>query len=489
MLKNKFAILLAFILTLLLFNFSTLAQQKKKYNVLFIAVDDLNDWIGPLDGYKGVKTPNIDKLAKQGMNFTRAYCAAPICNPSRTALLTGVRPSTSGIYQNWEPWRRALPNAITLPQYFIANGYEVVGVSKIFHDAYNDSASWQTYYPQLRQLTPEKRPMNGYGNFDWGPLQANDEEMADYKHVQHGIDFLNEKHDKPFFLAVGIKRPHLSWWVPQKYFDMYPLSTIVTPKVIVNDLEDIPPIGVTIAHKLPLGEMSEANRNMEDHKFIIEHDQWKQAVQGYLACISFADAMLGRLLNALEKSSYKQNTIIVFFGDHGWHLGQKEHWRKFALWEEATRVPFIMVAPGIIKANSVCERTVNLMDIYPTLISLCDLPKKEGLEAIDITPLLKNSKLQWDHPSVTTYGQGNHSVRTERWRYIQYKDKTEELYDHDTDPHEWKNLASDPKYADTIKMLSKWLPRTNANPLIAVPDSVTVRRRPQNLPDTIQKRN
>lgn len=463
------------------------AQTNKKYNVLFIAVDDLNDWVGPLNGYKGVITPNVDRLAKQGMNFTRAYCPAPVCNPSRAALLTGIRPSTSGVYQNWHPWRRALPNAVTLPQYFMANGYEVVGISKIFHDAYNDSASWDKYYPQLRQLTPEKTPVNGFGNFDWGPLQANDEDMADYKHVQHGIDFLNEKHDKPFFLAVGIKRPHLSWWVPQKYFDLYPLSTIVTPKVIANDLSDIPAIGVSMAKRIPEGQQNAATRNMEDHKFIIENDQWKQAIQGYLASITFADAMFGRLLDAFNKSPYKQNTIIVFFGDHGWHLGEKEHWRKFALWEEATRVPFIIVAPGISKPNSVCERTVNLVDIYPTLISLCNLPVKDGLEAIDIVPLLKNPKLPWDHPSITTYGKGNHAVRTERWRYIQYNDKTEELYDHDVDPNEWKNLALDPKYAETKKKLASWLPKINAEPSRA--DSVMMRRRLQSAEDSTVIRN
>ena len=188
MLKNKTGLSsLVFFLVLLLIGHSSFAQENKKYNVLFIAVDDLNDWIGPLQGYKGVKTPNIDKLAKQGMNFKKAYCPAPVCNPSRAALLTGVRPSTSGVYQNWHPWRRALPNTVTIPQYFMQNGYEVVGISKIFHDFYNDSASWQKYFPQLRQLTPEKNPMNGYGNFDWGPLDVKDEEMADYKHVQHGI--------------------------------------------------------------------------------------------------------------------------------------------------------------------------------------------------------------------------------------------------------------------------------------------------------------
>lgn len=483
--KNWKAII--FIFLLLSFQSIVIAQQTSRPNVLFIAVDDLNDWVGPLDGYKGVKTPNIDKLAKQGMNFTRAYCPAPVCNPSRAALLTGVRPSTSGVYQNWHPWRRALPNAVTLPQYFMANGYEVVGISKIFHDAYNDSASWDKYYPQVRQLTPEKNPVNGFGNFDWGPLQENDEDMADYKHVQHGIDFLNEKHDKPFFLAVGIKRPHLSWWVPQKYFDLYPVSTIVTPKVIADDLSDIPAIGVSMAKRIPEAQQNAATRNIEDHKFIIENDQWKQAIQGYLASITFADAMFGRLLDALNKSPYKQNTIIVFFGDHGWHLGEKEHWRKFALWEEATRVPFIIVAPGIAKPNSVCERTVNLMDIYPTLISLCNLPVKDGLEGIDIVPLLKNPKLPWDHPSVTTYGKGNHAVRTERWRYIQYNDKTEELYNHDADPNEWKNLALDPKYAETKKKLANWLPKINAEPSRA--DSVMMRRRLQSAEDSTVIRN
>ena len=477
--KNWKAIV--FIFLLLIFQTIVFAQQKPRHNVLFIAIDDLNDWIGPLDGYKGVKTPNIDKLAKRGMNFTRAYCPAPVCNPSRAALLTGVRPSASGVYQNFHSWRAALPNAVTLPQYFMQNGYEVVGVSKIFHDAYNDSASWHKYYPQLRQLTPEKTPLNGFGNFDWGPLPVKDEDMADYKHVQYGIDFLNQEHDKPFFLAVGIKRPHLSWWVPQKYFDLYPLSTIVLPKVIANDLEDVPPIGVGMAKRIPEGQTNAATRNMYDHKFIIENDQWKQAIQGYLASITFADAMFGRLLNALDKSAYKGNTIIVLFGDHGWHLGEKEHWRKFALWEEATRVPLIIVAPGLSKPNSVCERTVNLMDVYPTLISLCGLPPKQGLEAVDIMPLLKDPKLSWDHPSLTTFGYGNHAVRTERWRYIQYNDKTEELYDHDADAYEWKNLASDPRYADTKKKLSAWLPEINVKAMPA--DSSMRRGRPQTVQD------
>ncbi|HZI54317.1 MAG TPA: sulfatase-like hydrolase/transferase, partial [Chitinophagaceae bacterium] len=241
------------------------------------------------------------------------------------------------------------------------------------------------------------------------------------------------------------------------------------------------PVGVDMAKRLPQGQQNAASRNTEDHKFIIENDKWKQAIQGYLASITFADAMFGRLLDALEQSAYKKNTIIVFFGDHGWHLGEKEHWRKFALWEEATRVPLIIVAPGVTKANSACGRTVNLMDLYPTLLALCGLPSKNGLEGENIKPLLLNPNLQWDHPSITTFGFGNHAVRTERWRYIQYSDKTEELYDHETDPYEWKNLAADPKHADTKKKLSAWIPKINVQAMPA--DSSMRRAVPQNVQD------
>jgi len=445
---------LAFVF-LIMQNSFILAQLKSKYNVLFIAVDDLNDWVGPFGGYPGVITPNIDRLAKKGMIFNKAYCSAPVCNPSRTSLLTGVRPSTSGVYDNSQPWRNILPDAITLPQFFKANGYKVMGAGKIFHGAYEDSASWQVHYPAPESPKPPKTPVNGGANFDWSPIDVTDEEMGDYKTVQRGIDYLEQSHDKPFFLAIGLARPHLPWYVPQKYFDMYPLSKIVLPVVITNDLDDVPQIGKTMAIGNPAGGKS-------DHQFILEKDQWKKAIQGYLASISFADAQIGRLLDALEKSDYTKNTIIVFFGDHGWHLGEKEHWRKFTLWEESARVPFIIVAPGNTKPNSICERTVNLMDIYPTLIDLCGLPQKPGLEAMDIAPLLKNPKIVWNHPSITTFGRNNHTVRTARWRYIIYQDGGEELYDHNADPQEWKNLANDPKYADRKKELAKWLPKVNA---------------------------
>lgn len=426
------------------------AQSAGKYNVLFIAVDDMNDWIGPFGGYKGIITPNLDKLAKSGVRFEKAYCSAPACNPSRASLLTGVRPATSGVYHNDQPWRPVLKDAVTLPQYFTANGYEVEAGGKIYHNSYNDDASWPIYHGVPNNPEPPSAPVNGKSNFDWSPVNVKDEDMGDYKTVTQGIEFLQKDHNKPFFLAMGFTRPHLPWYVPQKYFDLYPLDKITLPSVTKNDLSDVPAAGVAIAK--PEG----------DHKFIVESDQWKKAIQGYLASNTFADGQIGRLVDALNKSKYKDNTIIVLFGDHGWHLGEKEHWRKFALWEEATRVPFIIVAPGLTKANTAVNRTVSLMDIYPTLIDLCKLPAKSGLEGNSIVPLLKNPEATWNHPSVTTHGLGNHSVRNERYRYIVYEDGTEELYDHDTDPQEWKNLANDPKYASVKKELIVFLPKVNA---------------------------
>ncbi len=426
------------------------AQVNEKYNVLFIAVDDMNDWVGPFGGYEGIITPNIDKLAKKGVVFKRAYCSAPACNPSRASLLTGIRPSTSGVYHNNQPWRPVLKDAVTLPQYFTANGYEVKGAGKIFHNSYNDLPSWPAYFDVPRSPEPSKTPVNGFANLDWSPVDAKDEDMGDFKVVNQGIDYFKQKHDKPFFLAIGLTRPHLPWYVPQKYYDLYPISGIKLPKVIKNDLSDVPDAGIKIAK--PQG----------DHKFITEHNQWEKAVQGYLASTTFADGQIGRLLDALEKSAYAKNTIIVFFGDHGWHLGEKEHWRKFALWEEASRVPFIVYAPGISAINGVSDRTVNLIDIYPTLLDLCKLPAKKELEGRSISALLKNPSAKWEHPSVTTHGLGNHAVRSEKFRYIRYLDGSEELYDHDVDPQEFKNLASDEKYSAIKKELARSLPRTDA---------------------------
>jgi len=423
-------------------------------NVLFIAVDDLNDWIGVLAGQPGFRTPNIDRLSRRGVLFTRAYCAAPACNPSRASLMTGKRPSTSGVYHNDQPWRPVMKEVVTLPQHFIANGYEVLGGGKIYHDAYNEAESWESYFKRPRDPMPEGRPLNGIprtAHFDWGPLNVPDAEMSDYKTTTWAIDYLQKSHSRPFFLAVGLFRPHLPWYVPKSYFDRQPLSGIRLPAVDPADLEDVPPAGRRVAK--PEG----------DHRKVVSSGNWERAVQGYQASIIFADQQIGRLLDALDRSPHGKDTILVFWGDHGWHLGQKQHWRKFALWENATRVPLVISAPHYAEhAGLESGRTVSLLDLYSTLIELCSLSPRNGLEGKSLVPLLSDPGAEWDRPVVTTHGRNNHSVRSERWRYIRYEDGSEELYDHDDDPMEWKNLASQAEMTSVKEELKRWLPTTNA---------------------------
>jgi arylsulfatase A-like enzyme len=288
-------------------------------------------------------------------------------------------------------------------------------------------------------------------HFDWGPVDARDEEMGDYKLVSWAAEQLGKKHDKPLFLGVGFVKPHLPWYAPRKYFDMFPPDSIQLPKVLEEDLKDVPAAGVRMAR--PEG----------DHRAVREAKQWRHAVQGYLATITFLDGQVGRLLDALDKSPHRDNTIVVFWGDHGWHLGQKEHWRKFALWEEATKAPLIFVAvPGLTKPGSRCDRTVDFLSLYPTLADLCGLKAPPHLEGASLRPLLTNPAAAWDRPAITTHGRGNNAIRTEKWRYIRYADGSEELYDHEADPLEWKNLAGDSRYADVKKQLAAALPAKEA---------------------------
>ena len=437
----------------------SVSKQAGRQNVLFVAIDDLNDWIGCLGGHPDVKTPNLDRLAAKGVLFTNAHCSAPACNPSRASLMTGIPPSSSGVYHNPDPWRKSpvLKDAVTIPQHFMAHGYSAVGGGKIYHGGFPDPPSWQDYFPSQQNNKPDdpmppNRPINGIPNtaqFDWGPVDAPDEEMGDSQVASWCISQLRKKHDKPFFIGCGFFRPHLPWYVPRKYFDMYPADKVTLPNVNENDLDDVPPIGRQMAR--PEG----------DHKKVIEHDQWRKAVQGYLASITFVDTCVGRVIDALDKSAYADNTIVILWSDHGWHLGEKLHWRKFSLWEEATHNVLMMVVPGLTKPGRRCPRPVTMLDIYPTLIELCSLTPKKELQGKSLVPLLKDPKADWDRPALTTHGLNNHSLRTERWRYIRYSDGTEELYDHDKDELEWTNLAADPKYADVKKQLAKWLPQTN----------------------------
>lgn len=433
-------------------------------NVLFIAVDDLNDWIEPLGGHPQARTPNLSRLARRSTMFSRAYTAAPSCNPSRAALMTGIAPYKSGIYNNRQAWRPAMPDAVTLPQAFMKGGYWAGGAGKIFHGVYPDPPSWNEFWPsKTRQRHPDPvpatRPANGIpetGNFDWGPLAVEASEMSDGKVAAWVAARLREEREKPFFLAFGIFRPHLPWHVPENYLARFPADRIVLPAVYGGDLGDVPQAGVRMA------------RPDRDHARVVEYGQWQQAVRSYLASVNFADDMLGVVLDALEESGHEENTIIVLWSDHGWHLGEKHHWRKFALWEEATRVPLFISAPegtpGLpegTRLGAVSPRPVNLLDIYPTLLELAGLAPEPGLDGRSLVPLLRNPELPW-RPTVTTYGRNNHAIRSEEFRYIRYADASEELYDHRVDPMEWTNLADDENYNGIKRKLAAWLPATNA---------------------------
>jgi arylsulfatase A-like enzyme len=443
-----------------------------KQNVLFIAIDDLNDWVGSLGGHPQSQTPNLDKFAASGVNFTSAHCAAPLCNPSRAALMTGLRPSTTGVYQNNQPFRLSErgKDAVTLTQHLRTFGYKPVGSGKIYHGGFSDPQSWDDYYPDNKghdvpksPVPPEaKLPLNGIprtAHFDWGGIDDADEDMGDFQVAKWVSQQLGKRHSDPMFIACGMTRPHLPWYVPKKYFETFPLDSIQLPASKNDDLSDVPEAGIRMAK--PEG----------DHAKVVEYGQWKKAVQAYLASIAFCDAMLGHVFRALETSPKAANTAVVLWSDHGWHLGEKLHWRKFSLWERSTRNLLMMNIPGVTKPGGRCARTVTLLDIYPTMVEALGAPPRKDLDGQSLMPLLRDPGAQRKEPAITTFGRANHTVRTERWRYIRYRDQSEELYDHASDPNEWNNIAGDPKQSTVKTEISKWLPSKDA------PDSPSARAR------------
>jgi len=426
------------------------ADAATKPNVLFVAVDDLNHWVGYTERNPQAKTPNIDRLSKMGVSFSNAHCTAPACNPSRASLMSGMRPSTTGCYLNGHTWTKYIKEGLALNHHFRKAGYWTVAMGKIYHGHGNTGypSGWDEY-PNL--------PVSSGGGADKYqgfhqpmPLDMKDQDLGDWHTVDYCIEQLQKDHDKPFFVACGLIKPHLPWAVPRKYYDMFPLDTVKLPPHIENDLKDVPPAGVRMAR--PTG----------DHAKFLKSGRWKAAIQSYLATCAYVDVNIGRLLDAFLASKYKDNTIIVLWGDHGWHLGEKEHWRKFALWEEATRAPLIWVAPGVTKAGAVCDQPVDFLTIYPTLCDLAGLPIPEHVEGKSLKPLLENPDAKWDEVAMTTHGYKNHAVRTDRWRYIRYADGSEELYDHDSDQYEYKNEADNPELKAVKAKLAEMLPGKNA---------------------------
>ena len=465
---------------LMLLHTSVLAADKP--NILFIAIDDQNDWIGHLGGHPLSKTPNLDNLALRGTTFLNAHCQSPLCNPSRASLLLGLRPTTTGIY-GLAPAPRTLPelrDRVSLPQHFAAQGYRTAATGKIFHGgtsagggggrAKNKAADSSPPMAPDFQITaplggvgtkpPQKligpTPMGNNPLMDWGvwPTDNDDTTKGDYQVASWTVEQIKSApKDQPFFIAAGFFLPHVPCYATQKWFDLYHDDDSVLPKILETDRDDTPRFSWYIHWSLPEPRL----------EWVKENKQWRNLVRSYLASTSFVDAQIGRLLAALEESGHADNTIVVVWGDHGWHLGEKAITGKNTLWDDGTRVPLIFAGPGIT-AGQRCTQPAELLDIYPTLVDLVGGPPREDLEGVSLLPQLRAASTKRERPAITSHNQGNHGIRSEKWRYIRYADGSEELYDMQADPNEWHNLAEKPEYAAIIAEHKKWLPKVDRPP-------------------------
>ena len=433
-------------------------------NVLFIAIDDLNDWVGPLDGHPQVKTPHLDALAAKGTLFANAHTQSPLCNPSRTSLLTGRRPSTTGIY-GLAPWFRevdVLKDIVTLPQHFSNNGYTTYTGGKIYHGGYGRQEG-DNEFDVLGPASsvgalPESKligwtPGGDHPLMDWGTFPHEDHDKGDWQVASWAVEVLSQSPQEPFFLSAGFFLPHVPLYATQEWFDLYPEDEVQLPPILEGDREDTPRFSWYDHWDLPEPRL----------KWLEESGQLKPMVRAYLASISFVDRQVGRLIDALEESGLAENTLIVLWSDHGYHLGEKAISGKNTLWERSTRVPLLFAGPGV-SAGAVVERPVELLDIYPTLVELSKLPAAEGLEGQTLVPLLQNANAPREQPAITTHNHDNHAIRSEEWRYIRYADGSEELYNMQDDPNEWMNLAGDSGYAGIMEDHRKWLPQINEKP-------------------------
>ena len=466
-----------------------------KPNVLFIAIDDLNDWVGFLDGHPNASTPHMDELAKRGIVFSNAHCAAPLCCPSRAAIFSGQYPFRTGVYDNDDRIRQLRPNLKLLPIHFKENGYKTFGTGKLLHrkfaDLFDESffteQRWSPFERREVDYTTDELPSKGTANprhvvparegrgeivlplnrmpsdrnpenrkgesFDWGPFDIEDDEMGDGKVARWAAEHLKASHDKPFFLAIGFYRPHIPLYAPKKYFEQYAKRPPINPPFLPNDLEDLGPIGKHVA-LFP--------QTAGKHETVVKFDEWQKAVEAYLACVSFVDAQIQLLIDALDKGPNSEDTIVMLWSDHGWHLGEKQHWGKWTGWERSTRVPFFVVPTkkraADFQKGAVCPSAVSLLDMYPTLLELCDVTAPHRLDGESLVDLMITPHKETNRAVVTTFGEDRFAVRDRHFRLVKYGDETE-FYDHRTDPNEWHNLANAAKYSTEIQRLEGELKR------------------------------
>ncbi|MCG8306640.1 MAG: sulfatase [Cytophagales bacterium] len=455
---------------------------KNKPNVLMICVDDMNDWTKLHDPSNPIHVPNIERLAETGTFFTQAYCNAPACNPSRASILSGVRPSTIGVYTNSSNWKDALSPDMLMPAHFKKHGYKTFCSGKIFHHhgpAHVDYSIFSESNPFPVNGRPDS-PMpetNICGvtkwigqddnntrdispNFDWGIWAQDGSKHIDERTVDWAINKIKSE-SEPFFMAVGIFRPHMPFYVPESAFlDNYPLEELTVPIINKNDFDDLEQSSIDFIQGYGrYGWMSTF-----EHEKQRDPDIYEKAVQHYQASCSYADHNVGRLLDALYASGNADNTIIVLWSDHGYHLGEKEHWEKFILTEKSTHIPYIIVVPGEEKNRSI-SYPVSLVDLYPTLAELCGIPIPDYTEGQSLVPILEGKVNRLDKPVVITYGKNNHAIRADDFRYIRLADGTEELYNTTQDKHEWENLARNDSYRSLINSLAIWLPEINKEPV------------------------
>jgi uncharacterized sulfatase len=437
------------------------AEPRRQLNALFISVDDLNVRLGCYG--QPVKTPNIDRLAQRGRRFDRAYCQYPLCNPSRSSVLSGWRPEKTRVLENNDSPRPQMQGATFLQEYFHDHGYYTARVGKTYHGRYEDQFRWDNLKDSGRPVRADAAPARQASNspadrppqssrqggnmvaVSWRATDNPDDQDPDGRSAVTAVHLLEQNQSRPFFIAAGFSKPHLPFVAPRKYFDLYPLDSIRFDRSSESEFNTLLPMA-----RVPVPA--------SDPK---TDQQYREVIAAYHACVSFVDAQVGLILGTIDRLKLWDNTVVVFWGDNGFHLGEHGLWRKLTLFEESTRVPVIIVAPGMAKPGVATTQIVELIDLYPTLIELCGLPPVEGTEGTSLLPLLNDPDRPVKTAAFSVVARGENrlgrSVRTDRYRYTEWPDGTAELYDHAADPGERRNLADNPDRDGLVRELKKLL--------------------------------